>query len=220
MITRFTHRYLNPAESLLEILFGLIMALTITVGARLVWHEDPMTARELTLAMFGCNLAWGVIDAMFYLLSARYRRNQMAHLSGRLRMTRTDTEALALIEREIDVDTAVLTDSADQNELRELLARVLRRASSARAENTRDDLAAAVTVCVLVAASAIPGVLPLLLLDNTELGLKVANAVLVALLFWTGYTWAAYAGAKKLRTGAAVALLGIALVAIAVVLGG
>jgi len=33
---KFVHRYLDPSESLPELLFGLIMAFTITAGARLL----------------------------------------------------------------------------------------------------------------------------------------------------------------------------------------
>ena len=37
MIANFVHRYLDPVDSLGELLFGLIMALTLTLGARQEW---------------------------------------------------------------------------------------------------------------------------------------------------------------------------------------
>ena len=44
--TAFVHRYLDPSESLLEILFGLIMAFTITAGARLLSAPHELVVGE------------------------------------------------------------------------------------------------------------------------------------------------------------------------------
>jgi hypothetical protein len=58
------HRYLDPAPSLGEIMFGLIMTLTFTLGAGIIIDDEGREgARELLIALVGCNIAWGVIDA-------------------------------------------------------------------------------------------------------------------------------------------------------------
>ena len=63
------HKYIDPATSLSEILFGLIMTLTFTLGAGIVIQEEGREgAREMLVAILGCNLAWGVIDGLFYLM--------------------------------------------------------------------------------------------------------------------------------------------------------
>ena len=62
------HRYLDPDESLGELLFGLIMALTVTLGVRLLSSQDALKPHELAVALVGCNVAWGIIDAALYLL--------------------------------------------------------------------------------------------------------------------------------------------------------
>jgi hypothetical protein len=216
----FVHRYLDPEESLVEVLFGLVMALTMTVGARIFWSDDDADVTGLVLALLGCNLAWGVIDGMFYLVGTRFGRNQAAHLARRLRRTRNDQEALDLIEREVDVDETVLTDAEDRARLRRLLVQVLRRADARPARNTPQEIAAALVVGILVTTAAVPGVACLLLIEDAHTALMVANTAQVVLLFWIGQTWARFAGAPPLRTGAAVALLGTVLVGIAVALGG
>ena len=76
MIARFVDRYLDPSETLLEVLFGLIMALTITAGARLLSERADIVGTELALALLGCNVAWGVIDGAFYLLATIFNRNR------------------------------------------------------------------------------------------------------------------------------------------------
>ena len=61
---RFVPRYLDTASRLGEILFGLIMVLTVTLTASFAVKEGEAGVRELLLAAIGCNLAWGVIDAV------------------------------------------------------------------------------------------------------------------------------------------------------------
>ncbi|MGB9256787.1 MAG: hypothetical protein WCC25_18250, partial [Candidatus Korobacteraceae bacterium] len=61
-------RVLDPLERLSEILFGVIMVLTFTVSLR-VARADRTQVREMLIGALGCNLAWGLIDAIMYLMS-------------------------------------------------------------------------------------------------------------------------------------------------------
>ena len=72
----------------------------------------------------------------------------------------------------------------------------------------------------LVMVSCIPAAIPFMLIDDARLALRVSNAVLVALLFFTGYWWARYTVGKPWRAGLAFLVIGIALVAAAIALGG
>src|SRR5205085_10065333 len=65
---RFVPRYLDPASRLGEILFGLIMTLTVTLSAGLAVAEGRAGVRQLLAAAIGCNLAWGIIDAVMYVM--------------------------------------------------------------------------------------------------------------------------------------------------------
>ena len=60
-------RILDPAERLAEVLFGLIMVLTLT-GSLSVAEAGRADVRTLLIAALGCNLAWGIIDAVLYLM--------------------------------------------------------------------------------------------------------------------------------------------------------
>ena len=66
---RFVPRYLDPASRLGEILFGLIMVLTVTLSAGLAVDEGRAGVRQLLAAAIGCNLAWGIIDAVMYVMN-------------------------------------------------------------------------------------------------------------------------------------------------------
>lgn len=58
----FLERYLDPADRLGEILFGLIMALGFTGAVRL-GHEEA-DSRALFIGIFGCNLACAIVDGV------------------------------------------------------------------------------------------------------------------------------------------------------------
>ena len=59
---RLPDRVLEPGERISEILFGLIMALTVT-GTTSVVTADRFQIRTMLIAALGCNVAWGIIDA-------------------------------------------------------------------------------------------------------------------------------------------------------------
>src|SRR5215207_1344925 len=61
-------RILDPLERFSEIVFGLIMVLSFTcaISVAEIGRED---VRAMLIGALGCNLAWGIIDAAFYLIS-------------------------------------------------------------------------------------------------------------------------------------------------------
>src|SRR6185503_2762554 len=60
-------RVLEPIERVQEVLFGLIMVLTFT-GSLSVAEAGREDVRTMLIGALGCNLAWGLIDAVFYLM--------------------------------------------------------------------------------------------------------------------------------------------------------
>src|SRR5437763_10673537 len=66
---RFVPKYLDPASRLGEVLFGLIMVLTVTLTAGLTVADGRAGVRQLLFAAIGCNFAWGIIDAVMYLMN-------------------------------------------------------------------------------------------------------------------------------------------------------
>ncbi len=64
---------LDPVDRISEILFGLIMVLTFT-GSISVATDGRAEIKELLWASLGCNLAWGIVDAVMYLMSTSFRK--------------------------------------------------------------------------------------------------------------------------------------------------
>src|SRR5277367_5374783 len=76
----FTRRHLDPASRLVEILCGLIMVLTFTLGTGVTVGHEPGAARHILLAALGCNAAWGLIDGVMYIMNSVYERGRRARL--------------------------------------------------------------------------------------------------------------------------------------------
>jgi hypothetical protein len=75
---------IEPAERISEILFGLIMALTVT-GATSVITADRFQIRTMLIAALGCNIAWGIIDGGMYLMARVAERGSNALLLRKVR---------------------------------------------------------------------------------------------------------------------------------------
>src|SRR4051794_34344318 len=71
---------LDPDESFGEILAGLIMVLTFTLAAGVMSRDGEDGAHTVLFAAIGCNLAWGIIDAVFYIMTNAFVRRRRARL--------------------------------------------------------------------------------------------------------------------------------------------
>src|SRR5512134_1320293 len=60
-------RVLEPIARISEVLFGLIMVLTFT-GSLSIAEAGRDDVRAVLIGALGCNLAWGMIDAIFFLM--------------------------------------------------------------------------------------------------------------------------------------------------------
>jgi hypothetical protein len=211
---------LDPAERLGEVLFGLIMVLSFTLGASVELGGDRDATRELLIAALGCNTAWGVIDAALYLMNRLSERGRVYRLVRAIQDAPGDEPALAMVARELDDRISGMVGPELRGALaREMLAR-LRAGDPGRTRIGWADLRAALVVFLLVFLTALPAVVPFLVVQDPRIAIRTSNAVLLGLLFAAGWRWAEYTGASRWRTGLFMLVLGVLLVAIAIAMGG
>ena len=217
----FIHRYLDPATALAEILFGLIMTLTFTLGAGLIIEDEGRAgARELLIAVIGCNVAWGIIDAALFLVGELFDRGRLRRLGRAIRRASDKPTAVSLVAAELQPFLGELLSPREADALYGRIAEnVASRPEQATSVKREDWLGAAVSFA-LVVISSIPAAIPFLLIEDARLALRVSNAVLVGLLFVTGYWWARYTVSRPWITGVVFLVIGIVLVAAALALGG
>lgn len=211
----FIQRHLDPSEILGEILFGMIMVLTFTLGAALAGGYE----RGLILAAIGCNVAWGVIDGVLVMMSSRYTRRRRGHLVRAIQAARDEASALAAIRDEFE-SVAVETRPEDSEQLYRSIHAFLARAKPIPMSVTRADWMTGLAVFVLVVATALPAALPFFVVADPHLALRLSNALLVALLFVVGWLWGRHIQMRPWLSGLIATTLGVALVAIAIALGG
>jgi hypothetical protein len=215
---RFVAR-LEPVEEVGELVFGLIMVLTFTLGAGIELGDREET-RELLLAALGCNTAWGIIDAALYLVARLSERGRLHRLVRAVQTARSDEWARGVVARELDQRLPAVIEPPMRAALDAHLVERVRELKLERNRVTGEDLWAALAVFWLVFLAALPAVAPFLLIEDPTIAMRASNAVLIALLFLVGWRWAGYTGASRWRTAFLVALLGVGLVAVAILLGG
>ena len=208
---------LSPVDRVSEMLFGLFMALTF-VGAISVAESGRAEVRSMIAAALGCNLAWGLVDAVMYLVRTVTDRGRWITL---LRTVRAAPDAAAgrrAIGESLSRSVAGLVAEA---ELEAIRARIVALSSVAqRPRLQRDDLRAALAIFLLVVASTFPVALPFMLFADLGTAKTVSRTVALAMLFAGGLALGRYAGYGSLKTGLAMAGLGTALVAAVIALGG
>jgi hypothetical protein len=216
---RFVER-LEPGERLGELLFGLIMVLTFTLGAGIELGTDRSEARDLLIAALGCNTAWGIIDAVLYLIARLSERGRLHRLVRAIQATPERERALALVDRELD---ARLPEIVAPEMRSTFVAHVLQQVGGVKVRPNRltaADLWAALAVFWLVFLTALPAALPFLVVQDPRIAMRTSNAILIGLLFTVGWRWAGFTGASRWGTGLTMALIGVALVVVAILLGG
>src|SRR5437868_11906862 len=94
--TRSSRRVLEPIERVSEVLFGLIMVLTFT-GSLSVAEAGREDIRTMLIGALGCNLAWGIIDALLYLMGNLADHGRSLATYQAVRKTTDPQEAQRLI---------------------------------------------------------------------------------------------------------------------------
>jgi hypothetical protein len=164
---------IDPAERLGELLFGLIMVLTFTLGASLQLGGDRDATRELLIAALGCNTAWGVIDAALYLMNRLSERGRLHRLVRAIQGGAGDESALAMVARELDDRIPGMVGPELRAALAgEVLAR-LRATDLGRTRIGAADLLAAFVVFLLVFLTALPAVIPFFVLHDPQIAIRL-----------------------------------------------
>ena len=208
-------RVLDPVERASESIFGVLMAVSI-VGALSVTSGSSQEIRTTLFMALACNIAWGITDAVMYLVTTAITRGRNFRLARRLQHTADDREARRIVTDALPESVvACARDETIEALRRDLCAlRIPRTALSSR------DFLGALSVFLVVVAATFPIVLPFLLTRDVVVARRASNALAVAVLFAQGYVVGRYSGATPWRYGIAFAGLGAFLVAVIVALGG
>jgi len=208
---------LDPLERTSEILFGVIMVLTFTSSIS-VAEGGRAETREVLVAAIGCNIAWGIVDAAFYLMASGISHARGLRILRTIRENHDSSLSQRLILDALPSPVSAVLKPSEVEELRQRLAR--HPVPPAHSVLNRSDLRGAVGVFLLVFLSTLPISLPFLLFPQAGVAMRTSNAIAIAMLFWMGWTLGSHTGRSGWRYGLAMVCLGLVLVAITIALGG
>jgi hypothetical protein len=212
-----SERVLDPIARTSEVLFGLIMALTFT-GTLAAATAGRDEVRTLLIGMIGCNLAWGLVDAVMYLMSSLTERGHGLRTIHTVHAIDSPDAGRQVVSQALPPVLASLMTVQDLERLRQGLLRI--QDLPVKAGFAREDWLGAVAVFLLVFLSTFPVVIPFLIFDRVHLALRVSNLIAIVMLFTFGHRLGRHAGYHPWRTGMALVLLGVVLAGIAIALGG
>jgi VIT1/CCC1 family predicted Fe2+/Mn2+ transporter len=82
-------RVLDPIERVSEVIFGVLMAMSF-IGSLSVATAGREEVRTVMVAALGCNLAWGLVDGIMYLVAALTERTREQSARGNKARLRAD----------------------------------------------------------------------------------------------------------------------------------
>ena len=210
-------RALDPIDRVSEVLFGLIMVLTFT-GSLSVYEAGREDVRTMLVGALGCNLAWGLIDGVFYLMGCLAEKGRDLATFRAVREAGDPGRAHRLIADALPPVVASVLEPAELEAMRLRLQELPQPPERARLD--KDDGRGALGVFLLVFLSTFPVTIPFLVMRDPVPALRVSNAIAVVLLFAAGYAFGRLTGRRPVWVGTAMVVLGSILVGMTIALGG
>ena len=210
-------RVLDPVERVFEILFALIMVLGFT-GSLSVAEAGRDDVRTMLIGALGCNLAWGIIDGIMYLMGCIAEKGRSRIIFQAVRSATDPAVSHRLIT---DALPPVIGSLLRPEEIETVNQRLREMPEPPhRPSLSREDWLGGAAVFLLVFLSTLPVVIPFMVMTSVAPALLVSNAIAIVMLFITGVTYGRYAGWHPFGVGLLMVAIGAALAALTRALGG
>jgi VIT1/CCC1 family predicted Fe2+/Mn2+ transporter len=198
-------------------MFGLIMALTFT-GTLSVATAERSDVRDMLIGALGCNIAWGLVDAVMYLLGTLTERGRNAAILREVRSTPDSARAGELIAQALPPVVASIMDPQELELIRARLSQLPEVPANLRF--TAGDFRIALAVFFWVFLATLPVALPFTFINHAHLALRVSNGVALVMLFACGIYLGRHGGRHPLLSGLITLAVGVVLVWATIALGG
>ena len=193
------------------------MVLTFT-GSLSVAEAGRDDVRAMLIGALGCNLAWGIIDGILYLMGCLAEKGRGLLTFRAVRKATDPKEAQRVIAEALPSVVAGVLTPAELEAMHERLKQLPEPPEQARLG--RDDWRGAVGVFLLVFVSTFPVVIPFIFMRSAGPALRVSNVVAIVMLFLTGYAFGRLTGRRAWLVGISMVVLGSILVGMTMALGG
>lgn len=224
----FLGSLIDPIDRLSETVFSILILLTFTLAFRIFRLSGdagsattPQEANELLIGALGAILAWGVIDGVMYALISLFERGEKHRLLHNIQAAESDSDAVQAIADELDFILEPISEESVRQNLYQSVLEHLRSSQPRPVGFNRDDLIGALGHVVVAILAVLPSLAPLVLLRHDfDLAIWISNFVSFIVLFIVGYQWGRYTGANPWKTALLLTAVAVAMVLIAIALGG
>jgi hypothetical protein len=216
-VVRRNNRLIDPVDRISEILFGLIMALTFTCTISVI-DSGKEDVRDMLVGAVGCNIAWGLVDAVMFILGEMARRGYGARILKFIKGSGDPEKSRAFIADALPPVLPKVLSEEDMELLRKRLLDLPESEMKVRVGWT--DIKTAFGIFLLVFLSTFPVALPFVFIESAWLALRVSNGVAILLMFIAGWMLAGHGGYNKWLMALSMTILGVSLVLLTIALGG
>ncbi len=177
-------RWLDRYTLIAEVLFGLIMVLTFT-GSLSVADAGRDDVRAMLIGALGCNIAWGVIDGIFYLMESVSEQGRGIRAWRTLREAVSPAEARQVITGVLPPVVASTLSAENYESIRHKMLAMSE--PPARPRLSKAEWLGALAVFFWVFIITFPVAIPFMFMDNVARAMRFSNAIAIVLLFITGF---------------------------------
>jgi hypothetical protein len=210
-------RILEPHDRISEVLFGLIMVLTFT-GSLSVAEAGRDDVRVMLIGALGCNLAWGIIDGVLYLMACLADKGRSLMTYRAVRAAEDPEKAQRLISEALPAVVAAVMQPAELAAIHERLKQLPEPPE--QASLGREDWFGALAVFCWVFFTTLPVALPFMFVQNTGFAMRISNGIAIGMLFLAGVAYGRCVKRAPFGIGIGMVVLGVMLVALTMALGG
>lgn len=208
---------LDTVDRVSELCFGLFMALTF-VGAVSAVTAGEDAGRKMLASALGCNLAWGLADAVMYLVRTLTNRARRLTLALTIQQEQNADVAVAALRDALPKALKTLIADSELEMIRARLAAT--PVLPARVHFVRDDFIGALAIFLIVVISTFPVALPFVVFDEVATALIVSRVLTLVMLFGAGFALGRFSGAGGMRAGLSMMTVGVVLTMAIIALGG
>jgi len=208
---------LDPIARVSEVLFGLIMVLTFTLSLSAA-QAGQSEVRTMLLGALGCNIAWGIIDAAFYLMTSEAEKGEDLKAFRAVRSEANPQAAQRIVADALPPVIASIMQPAELEAVHQRLLQLPEPSHPIRI--SRDDCIGAVGVFLAVFLSTLPVVIPFTFMHDISRALRLSNGIAMVLLFVAGFYYGRITERSPMLLGLGMVVLAFMIVGMTMALGG
>jgi len=191
-----------------------VLTFTCTFSAVEATRAD---VRSMMLAAIGCNVAWGLVDGVMYLV-ARVTQQMRGLETLKAVRAAAPAEGGRILSGALP---PLVSEALGESGVDDLRVRLIELPSApAHVRISVEDCLGALGIFLIAVISMMPVLVPFVVMKEPHPAMRVSNGIALAMLFLLGQQWASLIGLPRWRVGIGMALGGAVLVAVTIALGG